>query len=237
MLDYCAEHDIVSDIELTSIDKLAEAYERVVKGDVKYRFVIDMATLPKRLDEERVEWRVERNGLGGAGEFSSRGVAAEDGDGRRVLIAAEKPLRGGVEGEVARRLATAGDALDEVELAVFGSDGEDDERVFAAVAGVEKEPIRGDGELSGCVFVCGKIGRDGLDGSVGVDQKALRSVGEACGRPEIVVEGGVDLVDAVDPAAVGMEGDVARTGAGVVVGEGLRIGELSGVGVDLKTVM
>jgi uncharacterized zinc-type alcohol dehydrogenase-like protein len=47
MLDYCAEHDIVSDIELTSINKLAEAYERVVKADVKYRFVLDMATLPK----------------------------------------------------------------------------------------------------------------------------------------------------------------------------------------------
>jgi uncharacterized zinc-type alcohol dehydrogenase-like protein len=47
MLNYCAEHGIVSDIELTSIDKLDEAYERVVKGDVKYRFVIDMATLKK----------------------------------------------------------------------------------------------------------------------------------------------------------------------------------------------
>ena len=47
MLDYCADHGIVSDIELTSIDKLSEAYDRVVKGDVKYRFVIDMATLPK----------------------------------------------------------------------------------------------------------------------------------------------------------------------------------------------
>jgi uncharacterized zinc-type alcohol dehydrogenase-like protein len=47
MLDYCAEHGIVSDIELTSIDQLAVAYERVVKADVKYRFVIDMATLPK----------------------------------------------------------------------------------------------------------------------------------------------------------------------------------------------
>jgi uncharacterized zinc-type alcohol dehydrogenase-like protein len=47
MVDYCADHGIVSDIELTSVDKLAEAYERVVKGDVKYRFVIDMATLPK----------------------------------------------------------------------------------------------------------------------------------------------------------------------------------------------
>jgi uncharacterized zinc-type alcohol dehydrogenase-like protein len=47
MLDYCAEHNIVSDIEMTSVDKLGEAYDRVVKGDVKYRFVIDMATLPK----------------------------------------------------------------------------------------------------------------------------------------------------------------------------------------------
>ena len=45
MHDYCAEHDIVSDIELTSVDKLDEAYERVVKSDVKYRFVIDLATL------------------------------------------------------------------------------------------------------------------------------------------------------------------------------------------------
>ncbi len=45
MLDYCADHGIVSDIELTSVDKLAEAYDRVISSDVKYRFVIDMATL------------------------------------------------------------------------------------------------------------------------------------------------------------------------------------------------
>ena len=45
MLDFCAEKGIVSDIEMTSVDGLAEAYERVMKGDVKYRFVIDMATL------------------------------------------------------------------------------------------------------------------------------------------------------------------------------------------------
>ena len=45
MLDYCADHDIVSDIELISILQLGEAYERVLKSDVKYRFVIDMATL------------------------------------------------------------------------------------------------------------------------------------------------------------------------------------------------
>lgn len=46
MLDYCAEHGIVSDIEMTSFDKLPEAYERVIKGDVKYRFVIDLTTVP-----------------------------------------------------------------------------------------------------------------------------------------------------------------------------------------------
>ena len=47
-----------------------------------------------------------------------------------------------------------------------------------------------------------------------------------------MIEGGVDLVDAVDPAAVGVEDDVARAGAGVVVGKGMRAGELTGLGVD-----
>ncbi|HET6764507.1 MAG TPA: NAD(P)-dependent alcohol dehydrogenase [Longimicrobiaceae bacterium] len=46
MLDFCAEHGIVSDIELIPMDQINEAYERMLKGDVKYRFVIDMATLP-----------------------------------------------------------------------------------------------------------------------------------------------------------------------------------------------
>jgi uncharacterized zinc-type alcohol dehydrogenase-like protein len=45
MLDYCAEKNIVSDIELTSYENLSEAYERVIKGDVKYRFVLDNKTL------------------------------------------------------------------------------------------------------------------------------------------------------------------------------------------------
>jgi uncharacterized zinc-type alcohol dehydrogenase-like protein len=45
MLDYCAEHNIVSDIEMISIDQVNDAYERVIKSDVKYRFVIDMASL------------------------------------------------------------------------------------------------------------------------------------------------------------------------------------------------
>ncbi len=45
MLDYCAEHGIVSDIELIDIKNIQTAYERMLKGDVRYRFVIDMATL------------------------------------------------------------------------------------------------------------------------------------------------------------------------------------------------
>jgi uncharacterized zinc-type alcohol dehydrogenase-like protein len=42
MLDFCAEHNIVSDIELIPMDKINESYERMLKGDVRYRFVIDM---------------------------------------------------------------------------------------------------------------------------------------------------------------------------------------------------
>lgn len=45
MLDFCAEHGIVSDVEVINISYINEAYERMVKSDVKYRFVIDMATL------------------------------------------------------------------------------------------------------------------------------------------------------------------------------------------------
>ncbi|RYY39156.1 MAG: NAD(P)-dependent alcohol dehydrogenase [Chitinophagaceae bacterium] len=45
MLDYCAEHGIVSDVEMIAMNEVNEAYERMMKGDVKYRFVIDLATL------------------------------------------------------------------------------------------------------------------------------------------------------------------------------------------------
>lgn len=45
MLDYCAEHNIVSDVEVIDIKYVNEAYERVLNSDVKYRFVIDMATI------------------------------------------------------------------------------------------------------------------------------------------------------------------------------------------------
>jgi uncharacterized zinc-type alcohol dehydrogenase-like protein len=45
MLDYCADHNITSDVEVIAIKDINEAYERMLKGDVRYRFVIDMATL------------------------------------------------------------------------------------------------------------------------------------------------------------------------------------------------
>lgn len=45
MLDFCGEHNIVSDVEIIDIQDINEAYERVVNSDVKYRFVIDMASL------------------------------------------------------------------------------------------------------------------------------------------------------------------------------------------------
>jgi uncharacterized zinc-type alcohol dehydrogenase-like protein len=45
VLDFCAEHGIASDIEIIPIQKIDEAYERMLKGDVKYRFVIDLASL------------------------------------------------------------------------------------------------------------------------------------------------------------------------------------------------
>jgi uncharacterized zinc-type alcohol dehydrogenase-like protein len=45
MLDFCSQHNIVSDVEVIPIQKVNEAYERLVKSDVKYRFSIDMASL------------------------------------------------------------------------------------------------------------------------------------------------------------------------------------------------
>lgn len=45
MLDYCAEHNIVSDVEVIKADYINEAYERTIKADVRYRFVIDIASM------------------------------------------------------------------------------------------------------------------------------------------------------------------------------------------------
>ncbi len=45
MLDFCSQHNITSDVEVIPIQKVNEAYERLLKADVKYRFSIDMASL------------------------------------------------------------------------------------------------------------------------------------------------------------------------------------------------
>jgi len=45
MLDFCAQNGITSDIEMIPIQKIDEAYQRLLRSDVKYRFVIDMASL------------------------------------------------------------------------------------------------------------------------------------------------------------------------------------------------
>ena len=45
MLDFCAEKNITADVEVIPIQRIDEAYERTVKGDVRYRFVIDINSL------------------------------------------------------------------------------------------------------------------------------------------------------------------------------------------------
>jgi alcohol dehydrogenase (NADP+) len=46
MLDFCAEHGVVSEVEMISMDQIDEAYDRMLAGDVKFRFVIDMESMP-----------------------------------------------------------------------------------------------------------------------------------------------------------------------------------------------
>jgi uncharacterized zinc-type alcohol dehydrogenase-like protein len=45
MLDYCAEHNIVSDVEVIPMSEINNAWERMLRGDVRYRFVVDTTTL------------------------------------------------------------------------------------------------------------------------------------------------------------------------------------------------
>ncbi|WP_457950613.1 NAD(P)-dependent alcohol dehydrogenase [Pseudarthrobacter sp. alpha12b] len=51
MLDFCAEHGVVADIELVAAGQLNDAYDRMVAGDVKYRFVLDTSTLQAAAEE------------------------------------------------------------------------------------------------------------------------------------------------------------------------------------------
>jgi len=45
MLDFCADHKIESDVEVIPIQQVSEAYERVIRSDVRFRFGIDLASL------------------------------------------------------------------------------------------------------------------------------------------------------------------------------------------------
>ena len=56
MLDFCGEHDITADVEVIPIQKINEAYERLLKSDVKYRFSIDMLRYG-RVDDGTMEFR------------------------------------------------------------------------------------------------------------------------------------------------------------------------------------
>jgi uncharacterized zinc-type alcohol dehydrogenase-like protein len=47
MLDFCAEHRIITNVEIIPIQKINEAYERMLRSDVKYRFSIDMSSLSR----------------------------------------------------------------------------------------------------------------------------------------------------------------------------------------------
>jgi uncharacterized zinc-type alcohol dehydrogenase-like protein len=49
MLDFCGKHNITADVEVIPIQKVNEAYDRMLKSDVKYRFSIDMASLKSEL--------------------------------------------------------------------------------------------------------------------------------------------------------------------------------------------
>ena len=53
MLDFCGEKNIVSDIEIINIQDINDAYERMLKSDVKYIFVIDMKSLKNWLNTEK----------------------------------------------------------------------------------------------------------------------------------------------------------------------------------------
>ena len=55
MLDFCAEHGIVADIEIIPVQNINEAWERMIRSDVKYRFVIDMSSLKQEAPAAQAE--------------------------------------------------------------------------------------------------------------------------------------------------------------------------------------
>lgn len=117
-------------------------------------------------------------------------------------------------------------------MTAFRADRKDDQRVFASIAGIEEVPVGRDREFGRCVLLCRKAVGNRLDRVGGVDQKAFGRLTEPGSGPEAMVDGGIDLVDDVDPAAIGVEHEVARTRSGTIVGEELVVGEVAGRGID-----
>jgi alcohol dehydrogenase (NADP+) len=63
MLDFCGAHNITADVEVIPIQQVNEAYDRLAKSDVKYRFSIDMASLTSEQPVERVGRKAQRIAL------------------------------------------------------------------------------------------------------------------------------------------------------------------------------
>src|SRR6185437_5584836 len=161
---------------------------------------------------------IERDRLHRASDAPGPAVPPEDCHRCRVLIAAEQPTLAGIEREVPGRLAAARNALYELQSAVF-PDGDDDQRVLATIRCVEIVAVGRDSHLRSRILRCGKAGSDGLHQAAGIDQDALRVRARAGRCPKKLVDGGIELIDGVDPAATGMEGDMAWAAAAPLAAE------------------
>ena len=171
---------------------------------------------------------VDLAGVDGIGELAGALVASEDGDAVRVLEADEEEAAGGIEGDVARSLAAVWRELRKDEGAGVGVDVEFRDGLVAAIAGVDEATV-GRGEDLRAEGCAGRV----ADGECG-DGRAVGGEGAANVVPEEEVDSGVELVDVIDPLAVGVEREVTRAGLEATLPEWGGVGgELTGAGVDL----
>ena len=134
---------------------------------------------------------------------------------------------------MAWRFAAAGDALTKTQRAVTLIDGEDDERIFTPIAGVEEIAGGGDRELRSGVDAV-EAGVDGADGMASAGKHGLRfnPISGAHGGVEVLIQTRGEFVDSVGPALVGMKGQVARSGTRRHGLKEAGIAEARGAGVD-----
>src|SRR5581483_11295404 len=168
----------------------------------------------------------EFEAVGGFLEAASGGVEAEDGDDGGVLAGGKEEMAGGVDLEVARGFAAGGDVLQEGGASSLFVAGEDSDAVVAAVGAVNPFARGMDGDFGGGAVAGeggGKEG-DGLDGG----EVAVGGVVIEGG------EGGGHFAEEIGKAAIGMEGEMARAGAGLAFVEGRIIGsDDTGGGVEV----